>query len=177
MAKRTGSQKEPRRRTRKDTSQQAPVEAPPTAPDPTPEAAPEAALEAVPEPAPVYVLVAEDEPAIAEILALILAEAGYTALLAANGREALNLAHTDWPALIITDLMMPQLDGGGLIAGLRAAAATEGRPIPPIIVMTAFKRLLQPDMAPDAVLIKPFDLADLLALLERFLGKPGTPLT
>ena len=66
------------------------------------------------------------------------------------------------PALLITDLMMPHLDGSELIAA----------PVPPTILMTAADMARAREAGADAVLRKPFHLADLAALLRRFLGPP-----
>ena len=57
------------------------------------------------------VLIAEDEEPIAEVVATVVEDAGYTPRLAAHGREALELARAEQPALLITDLMMPHLSG------------------------------------------------------------------
>ena len=66
------------------------------------------------------VLVVEDEWVIAEVLAVTLADAGYQVITAANGRQALaSLAETR-PDVIVTDTMMPILDGPGLLAALAA---------------------------------------------------------
>src|SRR5262245_65910949 len=67
---------------------------------------------------PPVVLIAEDEEPIAEALAMIVEDAGYTPLLAAHGMEALELARTQRPALLITDLMMTFFDGARLIAAV-----------------------------------------------------------
>jgi CheY-like chemotaxis protein len=57
------------------------------------------------------ILIVEDEEPIVQALALILEDCGYQMLLASNGRQALELARTHQLALIITDLMMPQMTG------------------------------------------------------------------
>lgn len=118
------------------------------------------------------VLIAEDEEPIAEAIALIVEDAGYTSLVAAHGKQALELARQRRPALVITDLMMPLLDGAELIAALRADAALDGHRPPPIILMTAagLKRAYEADA--DAVLRKPFELDELEDLLFRYLGRP-----
>src|SRR5438309_8912813 len=84
--------------------------------------------------APKVVLIAEDEEPIAQALAYLVEDAGYTPVIAIHGREALEMALIQRPDLIITDLMMPQMSGKELISALREAleAAT-----PPIILMTA----------------------------------------
>ena len=122
--------------------------------------------------APKLVLIVEDEAPIAEALSLIVADAGHSPVVARHGLEALELARARNPALIITDLMMPRLDGAGLVAALRTDAKTNGEDtVPPIIVMTAANMQLAYQVGADAVLRKPFDIAAVEALLERFLAE------
>lgn len=120
---------------------------------------------------PTLVLIVEDEAPIAEALSLIVADAGYSPLVARHGLEALEAARARKPALVITDLMMPRLDGTGLIAALHADATGDGAdPAPPIILMTAANLSLAREAGADAVLRKPFDVSDVEKLLQQFLG-------
>ncbi len=119
--------------------------------------------------APTIVLIAEDERSIASLVAEVVTQAGYTPLVATNGRQALDLACEQWPALVITDLMMPHLDGVALTAALRAEAAARGEEAPSIVLMTAANPQYARAAGADAVLRKPFNLAELEALLRRFL--------
>lgn len=124
--------------------------------------------------APTLVLIVEDEAPIAEALSLIVADAGYSPIVARHGMEALELARARKPALVITDLMMPRLDGAGLIAALHADASTNGAdPAPPIVLMTAANLRLAREAGADAVLRKPFDISDVEKLLQRFLDPSG----
>ena len=116
------------------------------------------------------VLIAEDERAIAEVVAAVVAEAGFAPLVAAHGQRALELAREHWPALLITDLMMPFLDGGELIAALRAEARSRGLAGIPAILLTAAGPLRAHAAGADAVLRKPFDLDALEALMHHFLA-------
>lgn len=126
---------------------------------------------------PYLVLIAEDEQPIADALAMIVADAGYTPLLASQGKRALELTRERHPALILTDLMMPLLDGAQLIAAIRADAELDNHRPPPIVLMTAggVRRALEVNA--DALLKKPFAIAEVEALLLRFLGPPSPPLT
>lgn len=116
------------------------------------------------------VLIAEDEYPIALVLAGLVADAGYRALVARNGRQALELVRGEWPALVITNLMMPQLDGAGLIATLRKEAAARGLPAVPVILVTAAEPRHSRGVGADVTLPKPFDLAWFDDLLVRYLG-------
>lgn len=118
------------------------------------------------------VLIAEDEEPIAFALSDLIEEAGYRTLIAQNGKLALELAREHHPALIITDLMMPHLNGRELIAALRAQEKALEHPIPPIILMSAAGRSYIKDSGADAILLKPFDLKEVEALLHRFLPPP-----
>ena len=119
---------------------------------------------------PVLVLIAEDEEPLAETVAFIVQRAGYYPLVALNGRQALDIARQKRPALVITDLMLLYLDGTELIAALRADARARGEEASPIVLMTAANPALARAAGADALLRKPFHLADLEELLVRFLG-------
>ncbi len=118
---------------------------------------------------PFLVLIAEDEEPIAEAIAFVVEDSGYTPLIAHNGREALELARARHPALVITDLMMPYLDGDELIRALRADAAADNHMPPRTILLSAAGLRRMKAAGADAILPKPFDLEDLEKLLHRFL--------
>ncbi len=115
------------------------------------------------------VLIAEDDEPIALALAMIVEDQGYHVLHANDGQEALDLARQHHPALIITDLMMPRMNGTQLIATLRSPG-TLGAPAPYIIMMTAAGSSYTENTGADALLRKPFDIRDVEKLLRRFLG-------
>ncbi len=120
-------------------------------------------------PVPALVLIAEDEEPIAEALAMLVEDCGYTPLVATNGRQALELARARRPALVITDMMMPYLDGVQLIAALREDAERDGHSPPTTILLSAAGLKRMKTAGADAILPKPFDLDTLEALLRRFL--------
>lgn len=113
----------------------------------------------------VLVLIAEDDAPIATVIALVVEDAGHTPLVARDGARALALARERRPALLITDLMMPELGGAGLIAALRG----EREDGLAVILVTAAPRERARAAGADAVLPKPFDVAELEALIRRFL--------
>lgn len=116
------------------------------------------------------VLIAEDEEPIAQAIAYIVEDLGYTPAVAIHGKQALELARTYRPALVITDLMMPQMTGAELIRALRQDAAQKEYPAPPIILMSAAGRQYVDTVQADAYLPKPFDVVEVEALLEQYLG-------
>ena len=120
--------------------------------------------------APALVLIVEDDPPIADLIAAVVEVAGYQALVANHGRQGLDLARLRRPALVLTDLMLPYLTGKELIAALHADAHAAGRPPTPVIVLTAAGIRAARESGADALLTKPFDLADLEGLLHRFLA-------
>jgi len=65
------------------------------------------------------ILVADDEKDLREALFTILAAEGYEVFTAQNGEEAINTALKEQPDLILLDLMMPKMDGHGVLAKLR----------------------------------------------------------
>lgn len=118
---------------------------------------------------PSLILIAEDEGPIAEALAFVVEDAGYRAVLARHGKEALGIARERPPALIITDLMMPHMSGSDLIAALRDDAIRDGFRAPPIILMTAAGGRFAGAASADAILRKPFDIGEVETLLQQLL--------
>ena len=74
------------------------------------------------------ILIVEDEPEALENLVTMLEMEGYRALGAANGRAGLELAQRERPDLILCDISMPELDGHGVLAALRADRRTVSIP-------------------------------------------------
>jgi DNA-binding response OmpR family regulator len=78
---------------------------------------------------PGYILIVEDVPDILRLLEETLKFKGYQAVTAFNGQEALQIIQQQRPALIITDIMMPKLDGFGLVHRLRINPETRDIPV------------------------------------------------
>jgi CheY-like chemotaxis protein len=120
------------------------------------------------------VLVVDDEAPIVDLLVDIIEDRGYTALRAGNGAEALSIARASQPDLIISDVMMPALDGYELLAALRAAPELARTRV--ILMSAAFPasghgapRLA---LAADGYLRKPFDVVEVEEMLDQMAGKP-----
>jgi DNA-binding response OmpR family regulator len=122
---------------------------------------------------PGLVLIVEDEEPLADTIAFVVTEAGYRPLIALHGREALELARSRRPALVIVDLMLPHVNGAAVIRSLRETGPSS---VPPIILITGANAVTARAAGADVVLLKPFNLDYLDSLLHRFL-KPPTPLT
>jgi CheY-like chemotaxis protein len=117
-----------------------------------------------PETTQLPLLIVDDEPPILELLQETLEDVGYPVLTASNGREALAIAQRRPLALVLTDVMMPHIDGNMLCERLRADPYTQHLPI---LLMTATRYSLTTDSA-TATIAKPFDLDALIALVRRY---------
>ena len=107
------------------------------------------------------VLIVEDEWAIADWLEVLLSEHAFNVLVASNGREALDILHREIPDMVLTDFMMPFVDGAGLIAAMRKEDRTRDIPV---VVMTSLLEPVVRERAGSyaAYLRKPFREADLM---------------
>lgn len=117
------------------------------------------------------ILVVDDEYLIADILAYALEDEGYAVVKASNGQKGLEILDHEQPLLVITDFMMPRMDG------LEFARAIRSRPCPcncPIILMSGAQGSLgraSPELFA-AVFDKPFDIADVIAKVHELIGPP-----
>jgi DNA-binding NarL/FixJ family response regulator len=118
------------------------------------------------------ILVIEDEPEMRRNLTTILRLEKFQPLAAENGRVGIELARKEKPDVILCDVMMPELDGYGVIAALRAEAETVTIPF---IFLTAKGE--KPDiragmnLGADDYLTKPVGKADLLAAIRSRLER------
>lgn len=76
-----------------------------------------------------YLLIVEDDPDIRKLLDTTLKFRGYRVVCTKNGREALDAVQKEHPLIVIADIMMPQLDGFGLVHRLRIAPETRSIPV------------------------------------------------
>lgn len=122
------------------------------------------------------VLVVEDEPVARETLLEVIADEGYPVAAAGNGREALAwLRGNPAPALVLLDLMMPDLDGRGFLAAL---ADDPGLATLEVVVLSAGSDVELADVARSTgrrVLGKPVDLEDLLGVIAGACGRSFRP--
>ena len=122
------------------------------------------------------IFVAEDDPAILELLTARLEIAGHRVTGARDGAEALRMILASPPALVILDVNMPRLDGFSVLRALRGHGASARTPV---LMLTARKLGADVRMARDYgandYLAKPFEDRQLLVRVERLLrsGRPG----
>ena len=112
---------------------------------------------------PSTILVVDDEPAIRDLVSVLLEDAGYTVSSAPDGLAAVEAVARDSPDLVITDLYMPGLDGLGRITRLRSE-----RPHLPIVVLSAALRVSPPAGVP--FVAKPLDVETLLAVIAGIMN-------
>lgn len=121
------------------------------------------------------ILVVEDEPSIRNNLARLLKAEKYEVMTAENGMVGLPLAREFRPQLIISDVMMPEMDGYGLLAGIRADPLTAA--IPFIFLSakadkTDFRQGM--NLGADDYVTKPFTRAEILEAVEARFKKAET---
>jgi DNA-binding response OmpR family regulator len=118
------------------------------------------------------VLVVEDDPDIAELVARYLEKAGYTATRVSSGRDALDAVRAKAPDLIVLDVMLPHVDGLEVCRLLRANDHTASIPI---IMLTAraeeSERIVGLEMGADDYLAKPFSPNELVARVRALLRR------
>jgi CheY-like chemotaxis protein len=115
------------------------------------------------------IVIAEDEFLIADVLAIMLEDAGYEVASASHGKAALALVRKKRPSLVITDFMMPLMTGLELAQAMRADG--ELSHIPVILVSGAQGSIgrAHPDVF-DAVLDKPYNEKKLLDAVSNLLS-------
>jgi len=117
------------------------------------------------------IIVAEDSPTQAEQLRFMLEKRGYSVLVASNGQECLDLASKEPPALIISDIVMPVMDGFELAYMVKN---NERLSQVPVILITSLmdrnETLQRPSVMADAFFTKPFDERALAAKIETLLA-------
>jgi DNA-binding response OmpR family regulator len=124
------------------------------------------------------ILVVDDEPDALELIKFNLKAAGYDVVTADNGDEALKKARSLLPALIILDVMLPEVDGLEVCKILRRDQRVSATPI---IMLTAkaaeIDRVLGLELGADDYVTKPFSPRELVLRVKRLLRTdPATPI-
>ncbi|WP_421655113.1 response regulator transcription factor [Leptothermofonsia sp. ETS-13] len=117
-------------------------------------------------------LLVDDEPGLREAVQAYLEDSGFTVDVASNATEGLELAHQKLPDLVITDIMMPQVDGYQFLKQLREEPQFKTLPV---VFLTArgmtSDRIQGYNAGVDAYLSKPFDPDELVAIVTNLLEK------
>ena len=113
------------------------------------------------------ILIVEDEPQMRKNMQLILTREGFAVVTAADGADGIVLAKRELPDLILCDVMMPEVDGYGVLGALRAERATETIPF---IFLTAKGDTTEirsgMNLGADDYLTKPVSVGDLLGAIH-----------
>jgi diguanylate cyclase (GGDEF)-like protein len=119
---------------------------------------------------PEHILIVDDEPHIRRILCFLLDQRGYSTSQAADGVEALELARSQRPDLILLDLMMPRMDGFEVCEALRSDYTTAQIPV---IMLTAKGEVTDKvrglQGGANDYLTKPYDNKELIARVQNML--------
>lgn len=117
------------------------------------------------------VLIVEDDPFIRDIFQRVLERAGFAVLTAAHGKEALASFHKGGIGLVLTDILMPEMDGFGLIRALKEEAPK--LPVIAISVMNDIKdsRDAVMKLGAEAALCKPVTPRKLVEMVQQYTNK------
>lgn len=122
------------------------------------------------------ILIVDDEPEAVELVEFNLKQAGFDVSSAADGDEALRKARAQLPALVVLDVMLPEVDGLEVCKVLRRDPATANIPI---IMLTAkaaeIDRVLGLELGADDYVTKPFSPRELVLRIRKVLDRQGKP--
>ncbi|MEX0878397.1 MAG: EAL domain-containing protein [Thermoanaerobaculia bacterium] len=122
------------------------------------------------------ILIVDDDEDVLLIIQTILDNAGYTALVARNGREGVEKALEDRPDLILLDVMMPELSGWEVCTTLKSAPETSQIPIVMLTVKSEIRDLITGmQVGADDYITKPFTRKKLLSTVRRLLDERRDP--
>ena len=118
------------------------------------------------------ILIVDDDEDVLLIVQTILDNAGYTAVLARNGRDAVEKAIEGQPDLILLDVMMPELSGWEVCTTLKSAPETRQIPIAMLTVKSEIRDLITGmQVGADDYITKPFTRKKLLTTVRRLLDE------
>ncbi|MCL2664919.1 MAG: response regulator transcription factor [Defluviitaleaceae bacterium] len=117
------------------------------------------------------ILIIEDDPHIAELIAIYLNKEGYETLAADSGRKAVDIFLSYSPQLVLLDLMLPGTDGYQVCRDIRRESDI------PVIMLTAksetFDKVLGLELGADDYITKPFEPKELVARVKAVLRRYG----
>ncbi len=118
------------------------------------------------------ILLIEDDVTVRENTAELLELSGYEVITASNGKQGVEKAHEYHPDIIVCDIMMPEMDGYGVLQELSKELQTVNVPFIFLSAKTEHKDIRKGmDLGADDYLTKPFEEEDLLSALESRLAK------
>ena len=118
--------------------------------------------------APLKILIADDEPSVLEIMVRKVASAGFKVISAKDGQEAWEKIQSENPDVVLLDLIMPHMDGFGVLKQLRKNPPT-GKWIP-VIIISAMDEVPNMqncfELLADHYLIKPCTIEDIFKSIK-----------
>jgi CheY-like chemotaxis protein len=119
-----------------------------------------------------FVLIVDDEFGLAEMSAELLVEDGFEVAIAINGKLGLDMMEARAVNLVLTDLMMPVMDGPEMIRRMRADPRFANIPV---ILMTALPEAIPEagESPHDVLLVKPFSVRELIETARRLTHRTG----
>jgi CheY-like chemotaxis protein len=120
------------------------------------------------------ILIADDDPSMARHYRTYALRRGHEVLLAGDGAEALHLASSEHPDVVLLDVIMPKLDGRDVLRQLKSSPATASIPVVALSGLGGDQNLRDQlvDLGAEDVLEKPLDLDVAFAKLERVAEHP-----
>ena len=121
---------------------------------------------------PTKVLVVEDDPSVRGLLNTLLSAEGYDVVTASDGLAGLVKVASARPALVLLDLMMPDLGGVRVLEELREDPELRGTPVLVVTGKVDAVPGMRDLLGEDNVFVKPFAVAELLARVDEVTGGP-----
>jgi hypothetical protein len=119
----------------------------------------------------VHVLVAEDSATQAELLRCLLEDQGYEVTTASNGRLALEAARARKPTLVVSDIVMPEMDGYSLCKAIKGDKQLKDTPVVIVTSLAGIQDIVMAlDCGADNFIRKPYEPAALLARIQYILS-------
>ncbi len=122
-----------------------------------------------------HVLVVEDDPSVRGLLQTLLVAEGYDVATASDGLAGLVKISSRKPALVLLDLMMPDLGGLRVLEEMLADPHLAGIPVIVVTGMLEAIPKLERELGEGSVFAKPFGVAELLARVAEVTGGPSVP--
>lgn len=114
-----------------------------------------------------YILLAEDDEGIIQVVTMILENEGYTVRVATNEKEVQEALKRETPSLLLLDVSLGGTDGGALAASLKNQDETKNVPVIISSANTQTKEIAEKAKA-DGFLLKPFDIETLLTVVKKY---------
>ena len=116
------------------------------------------------------ILIVEDEPSIVELLTLVLSREGYELATCQTGRDAITKMKEFHPHLVLLDVMLPGLDGAGIVKIMSQDETLVNIPVLITSALVESQKIFQPYPQVKGFCSNPFVLTDLVAQVKKHIG-------